>query len=393
MLFFRLFVPPVESDVPPKPAAKGPIDPSHARSPIRRSEQRRRQIHEAREQRLRMLAALQARDHNSLQHGRNSLQPSSSTRTTSRPADAHRISERLSPRLENPRISELNQHLELERRYLAQIVNGDLSRDLATDETDDEIPPLEGELALGSVYREPVDSHQYNTIVRYRALGYPTAGLPGRSRWRRASDRDSEESRYRRRRHIEQLSQSTSLNPTAAHRHSQRVRYVDGLGDRDRSLSPGSDSGVWDRLQSTVTLDPQLPSIGSSFTSTVVSTTTQVNEADSVNTSMTTPVQDTEPPCDPLLDNFPSDGEDDVGDPPIEPSRQPTPHGRRSYADVAAESHSRQSPEPADPSDQDREWLSGMHRIVRGLASRVDIPEEWWLQAGLSRSMSWEDSN
>jgi hypothetical protein len=38
------------------------------------------------------------------------------------------------------------------------------------------------------------------------------------------------------------------------------------------------------------------------------------------------------------------------------------------------------------------EWLSGMHRIVRGLASRVDIPDEWWAQAGLSRSMSYEDS-
>jgi hypothetical protein len=118
-----------------------------------------------------------------------------------------------------------------------------------------------------------------------------------------------------------------------------------------------------------------------------------------VNTSVTTPDEETEPPCDPILDNSGSDADDDVEEQPNEPSRQAMSRGQlrnqRTYADAAAaEPQSRLSPESADVNEADRlEWLSGMHRIVRGLASREDIPDEWWAQAGLSRSMSWEDSN
>ncbi|KAI1133312.1 hypothetical protein F5Y10DRAFT_85854 [Nemania abortiva] len=408
----QLFIPPVESDVPPKPSAK--VDPSHARSPIRRADrERRRHLQEAREQRIRMLAALQAREHNT-PHGRNTIPPSSTIRSIARPLEIHRVPGRQSPRLENPRISELNQHLELERRYFSQAMNGELSRDLAADDLDDELNPIEAQLALGPVYREPVDLQ--HAIFRYRPVRYSTSGLPGRSTiFRREIDHENDESRHRRRRHIEHLTQPVSVNPTAGPRHPQRVRYVDGLGDRDRSLSPGSDAGVWDTLQSTLTPDPQPPSVGSSFTSTAVSATTQVNGTDSVNTSMTTPNEETEPPCDPVLDNSASDGEDDIGAQPIVPSRDiiryanaviaersrgfsrqspestDTRDPRRSYADVVAEPFSRQSPESADTNDP--EWLSGMHRIVQNLAQRVDIPDEWWLQAGLSRSMSWEDSN
>ncbi|PSR80566.1 hypothetical protein BD289DRAFT_455252 [Coniella lustricola] len=42
---------------------------------------------------------------------------------------------------------------------------------------------------------------------------------------------------------------------------------VDGLGDRNRSLSPEGD-GVWDTLLSSITPDPQPPSAGTSFQST-----------------------------------------------------------------------------------------------------------------------------
>lgn len=47
------------------------------------------------------------------------------------------------------------------------------------------------------------------------------------------------------------------------------ARGVDGLGDRDRSLSPE----VWDTLLSTLTPDPQPPSAGSSFASVAASQT------------------------------------------------------------------------------------------------------------------------
>lgn len=221
-----------------------------------------------------------------------------------------------------------------------------------------------------------------------------------RATLRRGIDRDNEEGRSRRARYAERdldrlltirdadrrSRHATSMNAIAAHRHAQRARYADGLGDRDRSLSPEGD-GVWDTLQSTLTPDPQPPSIGSSFASVVSVNASDSNATTSVNTSMTTPNEEIEPPCDPVADSPGSDGEDNAEE---RPSRQTSPW--RSYADVVADAQSGQSFESAETNDTDREWLSGMHRIVRGLATRADIPDEWWAQAGLSRSMSWEDS-
>lgn len=48
--------------------------------------------------------------------------------------------------------------------------------------------------------------------------------------------------------------------------HDRFGNPIDGLGDRRRSLSPEGD-GVWDTLLTTLTPDPQPPSVGSSFAS------------------------------------------------------------------------------------------------------------------------------
>ncbi|RWA14743.1 hypothetical protein EKO27_g389 [Xylaria grammica] len=366
-----LFIPPVESDVPSKPT-KGPTDLSHARSPIRRTE-RRRQLNETREQRLRI------------------------TRSISGPADTARASGRQSPRLENPRVSELN---DAERRYLGRAAASELPRGFAIDDLDDawsqlnhvmpsHFPNTQSASTQHSARLPPVPS-------RYTPFGYDTSDVSRRSIGRREDDRDNSESRYRRRRY----GRYAERDALTIHRHGPRVRYADGLGDRDRSLSPEGDA-VWDILQATLTPDPQPPSIGSSFASTVVSANTsetnETNGANSASTSMTTPNEEIEPPCDPVTDNPGSDDEDESEEQPGLPDeiwrRVMGPNWRRTYANVAAEAQSRQSPESGDASDPDREWLSGMHRIVAGLASRGDIPDEWWAQAGLSRSMSWEDSN
>ncbi|KAI3326830.1 hypothetical protein HD806DRAFT_532463 [Xylariaceae sp. AK1471] len=394
-----LYIAPVESDVPSRPPAKSTGDPANVRSPIRRTE-RRRQVIENREQRLRMLAALHASDDSS------SFVPPT-TRPISRPADPRRLSERQSPRLENPRISELARHIDLDRpSEYGRPSTGDFgSFGLNDDEWEvlDRIMPPQREATAQSSATTPIHTRPPRFV-----FGYVPSTASERQALRHERDQVVE-ARRRRRDQLERqsqierlISQPTSISSAAAHRHAQRVaqqvRYYDGLGDRDRSLSPEGD-GVWDTLQSTLTPDPQPPSVGSSFASTTVSaTTSQTNGTNSVNTSMTTPDEETEPPCDPIIDNSGSDGEDDVEEQSNELSRQPAsrgqPRSQRSYADVAAEPQSRQSPEPADANEVDRlEWLSGMHRIVRGLASREDIPDEWWAQAGLSRSMSWEDPN
>ncbi|KAI1429112.1 hypothetical protein F5Y12DRAFT_710323 [Xylaria sp. FL1777] len=393
-----LFIPPVESDVPSKPSTKSRADPSHARSPIRRTE-RRRQLNETREESLRMLNALQAAAYNTEQSLLTTLHGVPSPRPFPHPADAPHSSERQSPRLENPRISELT---DLERRHLGRAATSELSRGPAIDDLDDAWNQL------SHVIPSHFQTIQSSSTQRSNAL--PLASRHGptyttrRAAWRRRVDRDNEEPRSFRSRYVphrdprDRVGHSFAANATSALaglRHAQRVRYVDGLGyvdvdglgDRDRSLSPEGD-GVWDTLQSTLTPDPQPPSVGSSFASTITATTSETNGSTSVNTSITTPNEETEPPCDPVTDNPGSDGEDDVGE---RPSRQTTPRLYRSYAEVVSEAQSRQSTESSDASDPDREWLSGMHRIVRGLASRVDIPDEWWAQAGLSRSMSWED--
>ncbi|KAI0400209.1 hypothetical protein F4802DRAFT_504294 [Xylaria palmicola] len=382
-----LFIPPVESDVPAKTAAKCPVDPSHTRSPIRRGE-RRRQLNETRERRLRMLDAIQVGDYTP-RHLPSALPSMVPSRSATRPADAHALSGRQSPRPEDARFADraARREQQLQRQYGR--VTSELSRVLTIDAINDQLTPI---LTRGVQIPTEWPSPPLNVFPD------PTPPLnraaPSRRLARRGErDRDDEEFRYhRRRRLIEQLTQPASTTAAAAHRHAQRVRYFDGLGDRDRSLSPEGD-GVWDTLQSTLTPDPQPPSVSTSFASTVTAATPPTNGVNSINTSVTTPDEEPELPFD--FGNSRSDCEDDMEEQTLlGPSGQHTPNGRRSYADVLTGMQMRHSSESADTNDPDREWLSGMHRIVRGLASRSDlIPDEWWAQAGLSRSMSWEDSN
>lgn len=110
---------------------------------------------------------------------------------------------------------------------------------------------------------------------------------------------------------------------------------------------------------------------------------------------MTSPDELAELPCDPVADDSDLN---DSGDETLDQilgqrlagssGRSHSDSNRRSYADVAADL----SPETTPSADTSSDWLTGLHRIVRGLASREDIPDEWWAEAGLSRSMR-EDSN
>lgn len=183
---------------------------------------------------------------------------------------------------------------------------------------------------------------------------------------------------------------------------------MDGLGDRNRSLSPEGDN-VWDTLLTTLTPDPQPPSVGSSFASASASASaaaTQTTAAGSAGTSLTEPdpADDAsfEPPCESGCENCETDGgeededededeEDEEGDAEIEDILARFEAGfartRRTYADVVAESGARGN------THDDALELASMHRIVRHLARREDIPDEWWAEAGLSRNMARETPN
>lgn len=110
---------------------------------------------------------------------------------------------------------------------------------------------------------------------------------------------------------------------------------------------------------------------------------------------MTSPDEIVDLPCDPIVDNSDlNDSEDETLDQILgqrlagSANQSANDLNRRSYADVAADLSLGSMPTTEATSD----WLTGLHRIVRGLVSRDDIPDEWWAEVGLTRSMR-EDSN
>ncbi|KAK7754763.1 hypothetical protein SLS62_003323 [Diatrype stigma] len=186
--------------------------------------------------------------------------------------------------------------------------------------------------------------------------------------------------------------------PRSPHHRSERRRqlhetqWTTDLLPLDSPAEESDDTPIIQpiRQASTMTPDPQPPSVGSSFASTTASAAASRNTSanTSVNTSMTNPDEETEPPCDHEFDE--SENDEDAELRRTASSRRPTPPGRRSYADVAADLMF--EPTAREEGNDRPDWLSGMHRIVRGLASRQDIPDEWWAEAGLNRSMRYEDS-
>lgn len=193
------------------------------------------------------------------------------------------------------------------------------------------------------------------------------------------------------------------LNPRLAE--DDQANQIDGLGDRNRSLSPEGDH-VWDTLLSTVTPDPQPPSVGSSFASASASAsaaTSQSTAAGSAGTSLTSPdVVDgpvLEQPCESDCDNSDSEADDDVHDEDEDEDDEDIEMDEntwirfsnamarvgRSYADAARSNGNEESLELLG-------GIGGMQHIVRSLARREDIPDEWWAEAGLSRTLPREDS-
>lgn len=170
---------------------------------------------------------------------------------------------------------------------------------------------------------------------------------------------------------------------------SQAQPPVDGLGDRNRSLSP-EDEGVWDTLLSSITPDPQPPSVGTSFASTSAPASGAAsqnvdNSAGSSHTHTTAPstiealeFDFEEQPCESGGDNSDTEGED-------EDLSQLSALRRyeQTYAEAAR----------AHREEDELEIMGGvesMQRIVRNLARREDIPDEWWAEAGLNRSLQRE---
>lgn len=167
----------------------------------------------------------------------------------------------------------------------------------------------------------------------------------------------------------------------------------DGLGDRNRSLSPEGDN-VWETLLTTISPDPQPPSVGSSFASASASASATASQGAATGSSRTSftgrmeideLLASFEPQCESGCEtSSDSEGEDDGYQ--MGPVPDPIPYSR-SYADVT-----RSSGGSNDNPVAILGGIGGMQRIVMGLAQREDIPDEWWAEAGLSRTLSRDAS-
>lgn len=170
---------------------------------------------------------------------------------------------------------------------------------------------------------------------------------------------------------------------------------LDGLGDRDRSLSPDGD-GAWNTLLTTISPDPQPPSVGSSFASTTASAAASASSSNarSSNTSFATTMDapdgtSFETVCEYVETHSPtSESDEEEGDMyELDDARLAGERFWRGYADVVA----RRADRVARHSGyNDGDALGGMQRIVSRLARREDIPDEWWAEAGLSRTLPRE---
>jgi hypothetical protein len=209
-----------------------------------------------------------------------------------------------------------------------------------------------------------------------------------------------------------------ALNRASSHlaraRRLTRQARLDGLGDRDRSLSPGSlgespavatsfslplspgmDSGAgWDTLLTSITPDPQPPTAGSSFASNSAAAAASSSSSgpSSASTSMTSVQTDEIHICE--TSDSGSNTEDEEEDMyefrPFSGDR-----GEARFWTTYAEAASRRADRAArvDGRIGGRDNLDGMHDIISGLAQQDHIPDEWWASAGLSRNLRREPTS
>lgn len=174
-----------------------------------------------------------------------------------------------------------------------------------------------------------------------------------------------------------------------------RLDGLGGLGDRERSLSP--ETTTWDTLLSSIPIDPQAPSAGSSFASSAAAVAS--SGPASAGTSQTSidaaPAHGTGNAADVCeASDSPSGDEDEDQDMlvPRDSSRR-TRATDRPYTDYFGMARAPDLLARFNQStDTDRYPWEGLQQVIASLTERDDIPESWWASAGLSRNTPREPS-
>ncbi|KAK4104021.1 hypothetical protein N658DRAFT_514031 [Parathielavia hyrcaniae] len=410
----RLYQPPVESDIQPKPA----VDWSaRSRSNIRRALDRNDE--RIRERRRRVLAATAA--HNNYDARRAAAsQPATrvpattdSTGTRSGSEHARRallVTDRPGAllRADGTRIPAVP-----DDRAVAMFgerwahLHAESTPNLFRDDDNDPSPTLtmavEPDFLSRRSQPRPEPTYALSNLRSTQAPGHPSrsATRPHSTLWSRIQ-----------RRHRSSLRDESRPSPqddasdgprprpppppsSSARPWAIEAADMDGLGDRNRSLSPEGDN-LWGTLLTTLTPDPQPPSVGSSFASASASAAaTQSTAAASSRTSFTAPDAAAEEsafelPCESGCDNSDTEGEGE-GDEEDEMDRMQLPYFPRLA--LASQSHADRARGNSEDYLELLGSIGGMQHIVRSLARREDIPDEWWAEAGLSRTLSREAGN
>lgn len=183
-------------------------------------------------------------------------------------------------------------------------------------------------------------------------------------------------------------------------RRLMRQARLDGLGDRDRSLSPDGGANAWDTLLTSITPDPQPPSAGSSFASISASAATSSNSGPVTASISMTSLRTSDSPnlrdCDVSDSGSNTEEEEEEEEEDMyelhefNGSRTRGDRFWRTYAEVVT---SRADRAARNDGAGDTEHLGGMHRIISRLAERDEIPDSWWASAGLSRNLRREPTN
>ncbi|KAK4154597.1 hypothetical protein C8A00DRAFT_32633 [Chaetomidium leptoderma] len=391
----RLYQPPVESDIQSKP----PADRSaRSRSTIRRvldrSEDR------VRERRRRVLAAAAAYNSFDARRGTATAEPASIP-----PATTDSTGTRWGGSEHRRALGETNRRVGiLDDRVVAMFgerwahLHAESNPSPLRDDDNDPSPMLtmavEPEFMPRRTQLRPEPTYALSSIRSTQAPNHTSRRVsrPHATVWSRIRRRGNSESSIG---SIHTASDGYQPRHTISRPSPWAIEAadLDGLGDRNRSLSPEGDN-VWDTLLSTLAPDPQPPSVGSSFASASASAAaTQSTAAASSRTSFTTmdaaAESAFEPPCESGCDNSDTEGDDDDDDDLLDQ----IPYGRgmaniRRHPTLFFERTRSNNEDPLELLG----GIGGMQRIVRNLARREDIPDEWWADAGLSRTLSRESS-
>ncbi|KAK4122295.1 hypothetical protein N657DRAFT_646979 [Parathielavia appendiculata] len=408
----RLYQPPVESDIQSKPATDRS---ARSRSNIRRVLDRNDERERIRERRRRALAATaaynnyDARRASALEPVTRALATTDSSGTRSGSEHARRallVTDRPGVLLRadgtrNPAVLDDRAVTMFGERWAHFESNPNLFR----DEDNDSSPMLtmagEPDFLPRRNQLRPEPTYALSNLRSTQAPGHPSRGAttPHSTLWSRIQRRHRSSMRDESRPSQDDASDRPRPRPPPSAHVPWAIEAadMDGLGDRNRSLSPEGDN-LWGTLLTTLTPDPQPPSAGSSFASASASAaaTQSTAAASSSRTSFTTPDAAEEfafePPCESGCDNSDTEGEGDgEGEDDDEMEQMQLPYfprlasSNQSYADRARGNNE-------DPLEL-LGGIGGMQRIVRNLARREDIPDEWWAEAGLSRTLSREAGN